>query len=211
MAGCQSYRSDDRGGDCAVAGFTLAELLIALAIIGVITTFAIPKILQSQADTKFRAIAKEVAGMISAAHTAHQLEGKLSSATNAAELTPYLNYVKLETGGAPGCTFDFNPGDTTIYGCDEYPYPGVAILRLHNGALLIADPNSFGGSAQNYVTWFMVDPDGQGTGRADSLWFMLYYNGRITTWATCASGTQDSTGFWACPDPGQDPAWFGWD
>lgn len=42
-------------------GFTLAELLIALAILGVIATFTIPKILTTQQNSKYNAMAKEVA------------------------------------------------------------------------------------------------------------------------------------------------------
>ena len=37
------------------SGFTLSELLIALAILGVIATFTIPKVLQSQADQATKA------------------------------------------------------------------------------------------------------------------------------------------------------------
>jgi prepilin-type N-terminal cleavage/methylation domain-containing protein len=43
----------------ASLGFTLAELLIALGILGVIATFAIPKILVAQQDTKRKAVLKE--------------------------------------------------------------------------------------------------------------------------------------------------------
>ena len=46
-------------------GFTLVELLIALAILGTIATFTIPKVLQTQQDGKFKSIGKEAAGFVS--------------------------------------------------------------------------------------------------------------------------------------------------
>lgn len=42
-------------------GFTLAELLIALAILGVIAAFSIPKVLSAQQNQTYNAIAKEAA------------------------------------------------------------------------------------------------------------------------------------------------------
>ncbi|MBL8031855.1 MAG: prepilin-type N-terminal cleavage/methylation domain-containing protein [Candidatus Doudnabacteria bacterium] len=47
-----------------VKGFTLAELLIALVILGVIATFTIPKVLYANQNTKYNAIAKEAMGTI---------------------------------------------------------------------------------------------------------------------------------------------------
>lgn len=44
--------------------FTLAELLIALAILGVIATFTIPKVLTANQNGTFKAIGKETAAML---------------------------------------------------------------------------------------------------------------------------------------------------
>jgi prepilin-type N-terminal cleavage/methylation domain-containing protein len=49
-------------------GFTLAELLIALAILGEIATFTIPKILSSQQNGTNKAKAKEAFSMVSSAY-----------------------------------------------------------------------------------------------------------------------------------------------
>ncbi len=50
------------------SGFTLAELLIALALLGVIATFTIPKVLQANTDAKYNAEAKETIQMIANAY-----------------------------------------------------------------------------------------------------------------------------------------------
>lgn len=188
----------------------MAELLIALAILGILATFTIPKVLQSQQDTRFKAIAKETASMISGAYEEHRRKVGLSPSNSSADLTPYLNYASKDTSPA-NCTFDWHPNSgETPANCSTYPY-AANILRLHNGALLFTDPNGFGGTGTTNVVWFMVDPDGKYTGKEDSIWFMLYYNGRITSWGSCFPGTTDSTGVWPCPDPNKDPAWFSWD
>lgn len=59
--------------------FTLAELLIALGILGVIATFTIPKVLQSQTDARFKVSAKEAVGVVSTALNQVQLRDGLSA------------------------------------------------------------------------------------------------------------------------------------
>ena len=54
--------------------FTLAELLIALAILGVIATFTIPKILDSGSNSQWNAIGKEAAAMVSGAYQSYKLD-----------------------------------------------------------------------------------------------------------------------------------------
>ena len=52
-------------------GFTLAELLIALVILGIMATFTIPKVLQSQTNEKRIAISKETIALVYGAFHAY--------------------------------------------------------------------------------------------------------------------------------------------
>jgi len=191
------------------AGFTLAELLIALAILGVIATFTIPKILTAQQDTQQKAIGKEVAGMFSGAYEAYkqQNNGSVPITTTAWHLTPYMNYVRVDTAS----TIDRSYNDGTIDCSITYP-----CLRLHNGAALLFDPGSggeIGNTAATNALYLYVDPDGisnpSNTGPGKSVVFWLYYNGRLTTWGNLIPNTYSGNANYG-PEPGRDPPWFGW-
>ncbi|MCE3235965.1 MAG: hypothetical protein K0Q50_2145 [Vampirovibrio sp.] len=52
-------------------GFTLAELLISLSILGIIATFTIPKLLMNQRVSAYNASAHESAASISGAYQQH--------------------------------------------------------------------------------------------------------------------------------------------
>ncbi len=80
-------------------GFTLAELLISIAILGVIATFAIPKIMASSQNGQNVTKAKEAAAMLTGAYQRAQLDGIVTASTKPSDLTPYLNYVKINTSG----------------------------------------------------------------------------------------------------------------
>src|SRR5688572_23853183 len=80
-------------------GFTLAELLICLAILGVIAVFTIPKVLQSQQDGKYKSIAKETMGTITQAYSIYKLKNGPNASLGPPNLMPYLNYVRSETSG----------------------------------------------------------------------------------------------------------------
>ncbi|MEB3287667.1 MAG: type II secretion system protein [Vampirovibrionales bacterium] len=149
----------------AKKGFTLAELLIALAILGVIATFTIPKVLNSSQSSQNTAIAKEVAGMISGAFAAYQVENSITTDTPVSVLTNSMNYVSLVTT-AGGGSAEF---DCTALNC----------LRLHSGATLGYEAAQEWDATANYVN-FSIDPDGAGTG-APAGTFVLYFNGRLTT------------------------------
>lgn len=189
-------------------GFTLAELLIALAILGVIATFTIPKVLQSQQDGKYNAIAKEAVAMVSGAYSAYKLNNEPTASTSMGDLTPFMNYVKYETAR----TIDFvqtqttRDCDGTVSGC----------LLLHNGAVLryTLGGSHFGGTASTNAMHFNLDPDGVSGGTTDgpgkAVAIFMYYNGRVTSYGDVASGT-NSGGVSYSPNSTLDPPWFSWD
>ena len=190
-------------------GFTLAELLIALAILGVIATFTIPKVLQSQQNSQWKSSAKEAVAMLSGAYQAYQSKNTLSASTLSSDLTPYMNYVRLVTTG----TIDHVTGQSTLNCSDTANQQCIA---LHSGAIMdLPTGNSFGvGDASHYIFMF-YDPDGRysgnTTGPGKSMVFDLHYNGRVTS-SDQRQGS-DVTFIWGTPETyGPDPVadWFSW-
>lgn len=187
-------------------GFTLAELLIALAILGVIATFTIPKILSSQQNNSNVAKAKEVASMISGAYQKAQLDGAVTSTTKPSDLTPYMNYISMDSSGT---VIDHIPGFASSI-CDS----STPCIKLHNGGIVwLYDTESFGGTTPLNVLAFRFDPDfSQNTvstadGPLKAVEFELYYNGQLTTRGLIKAGTTGSIApFVSHPDP----SWFQW-
>ena len=156
-------------------GFTLAELLIALAILGVIATFTIPKVLTSSTNGQMTAIAKEVAGMISGAQQAKTQVASIASTEGPNDLTSYMNYVKMDTSAAFITT-----GPSTVPVCNAGS--GSTCLHLHNGGVLqYENDQDFGGTSATHAVYFNLDPDG--TSAQLPITFVLSYNGRLTTGA----------------------------
>ncbi len=182
-------------------GFTLAELLIALAILGIIATFTIPKVLQAQQDQKYNAMAKETMAAISEAYQMHKAKGLLSSSTSAKDFAPYLNYVSVDTTS----TLDPRPNGGTAT-C----IPSNMCVRLHNGALLLLTWYSYAGTNITNGLTFVLDPDGVQTGKNDSLVMSLYYNGMLRTRNDYLPGTTSSAGGPYGPVTDGEPAWFHW-
>lgn len=188
------------------AGFTLAELLICLAILGVIAAFTIPKVLMAQQNSRYNATAKEVAAMITGAYDAYKQRYTPSSNTSAADLTPYMNYVSVDASS----TIDLYQNSTTRT-CDG---TGYQCVRLHNGGMLLWATAGFTGTASTNAFYFYYDPDGQVTdgttnGPGKSVVFWLYYNGRLSSYGNIAANTVYGGGT-VGPMPSYDPPWFQW-
>lgn len=198
------------------AGFTLSELLIALAILGVIAVFTIPKVLQNQQDSRYKAMAKEMAGSIEGAFQSYELANQVTGSVGPRDLTPYLNYVKADTSAA-AVDGGYNDTVNPTFTCDQWG--STVCLRMHNGgALIYWTGDTFGGTASTSVVNFMFDPDGKVTdgttnGPGKSVGFYLYLDGRLRTDVSVEPNSTWFNGastFTANPCATCDPPWFSW-
>jgi prepilin-type N-terminal cleavage/methylation domain-containing protein len=135
-------------GQTSQTGFTLAELLIALAILGIICTFALPKILQGQQDSRRKAVFQETFSTLADLSVIHARTGAVFA--NTTELKDYfrtrMNYAKI-------CTVDPDTEGCWTGGAGAGNADGYV---LHNGAYLI----SFNGGAGTDRETVAVDWNG---------------------------------------------------
>ncbi len=185
-------------------GFTLAELLSALAILGVIATFTIPKVLNASSNGQFNALGKEAIASLSQIHMVSQLNGDLASTTTGNDILNTLNYIKTTTTG----TLDQYQGQSSI-GCTVT----LPCYFLANGGAYRAANESFGGTGNLNALRFWFDPDGEysgsTTGPGKSVQIVLYYNGRIRTRGTIEANTITSS-VTMQPEVTADPTWLVW-
>ncbi len=185
-------------------GFSLAELLLALLILGNIAAFTIPKILSAQQSNTYNSRAKEAAGTLATALQMLRFNGTVSSNTVGADLSPYLNYVKLLTTGA----VDDIPGN------DDVPCSTSAPCFLEPGGYMIRMSQvSFGGTGTTNAIFINVDPDavysGSQTGDSKSVRFYLYYNGMVRTKGDIITNTCNNSSCYN-PSSSHNPSWFSW-
>ena len=194
------------------SGFTLSELLIALAILGLIAAFTIPKVLQTTSDTAVRAIAKEAASSISMAYEGIQADsnGLANMGTNADQIIGKMNTVETLTTGTIGAT--------TTSTCDA----ANPCYMLHNGAVIqieaLNDNFGDGAAGEIGVLVFYVAPDGQ-SGTSEYISIVLGFDGRVMSGGEVTgtvvapftnynnNATTNSNGLTAVANP----AWFSWD
>jgi prepilin-type N-terminal cleavage/methylation domain-containing protein len=185
-------------------GFTLAELLIALAILGVIAVFTIPKILMAQQNADYKAKTKEAAAIIAEAYRVYGLQNAIGTNTKIADFTSYINYAKVDASSTIDDKQTLASQSCSIGGC----------LFLHNGGVIFYTSDVMAGSASTNALEFYFDPNGTYGGTTNgpdkAVQMFLYYNGRVTTRGTSATNTVAGGFTYAAPAPSFDPPWFSW-
>jgi type II secretory pathway pseudopilin PulG len=197
-------------GFSGLAGFTLAEVLIALLILGEIATFTIPKVINSQQRNSYNAIAKEAAGTISDAFQKYRNSSGASAYATTTDLTQYFNYIKMDTSSL----IDDLTTSSSITCSASDP-----CFRLANGAIIHHWGDRLCVSSNTAIP-FEVDPDGNYSGTTNgagkSIRFWIYSNGRLTTEGALSTNTQWAGGGTTTCDhsrsatPANDPTWFSW-
>lgn len=187
--------------------FTLAELLIALAILGVIATFTIPKVIASQQSADFRAKTKEFAATLSQVRQNLALKGQLSANTSTDDFAANMNLIGLGWG----YVLDMEVGGPT-HDCDLAG--GWECWKLHNGGVVFfPNGHTFGGTGSTNAIWFYFDPDGKVSGPGkESVVMFIFYDGKVRTWADIPANTITGNDAFSPhgPDPVSEPAWFKW-
>ncbi len=150
-------------------GFTLSELLVSLAVLGLIAAFAIPKVLSAVADSSTKAIGKEAIGVISSAYDSLKAEndGFVARSTTMPQLVARMN-AERDLTGAP-LTAAVGPA----------PTGATNGLLLQSGGVIFynsADTFARNGTQEGTMA-FQIDPDGNGNfGR---ITVFLAFDGRL--------------------------------
>ena len=139
-------------------GFSLVEVLITLAIMGLLMVFTIPPLFQtpaSNSSSKYTAIVRDIAFVVINAYERYKLvNGTVATSTTMGAFTSYMNYV-----GTDSSTTIDNVNTLTTLACGSY-----TCLKLHSGAKLLYDGTmSFSGTNTTNALRFYVDPDGRQT------------------------------------------------
>lgn len=126
-------------------GFTLAELLIALAILGVIAVWTIPKLLVTQQNQQYKATAREIMGMVTSGAQFNKLKNGPGDTMPLENLTQYMNYVSLDTTSE----IDLYQNGATI-SCADAAY---GCLKLHHGGIVLCEKGNY------LLKGWLYDPD----------------------------------------------------
>lgn len=186
-------------------GFTLSELLIALAILGVIAAFTIPKVLSSQQDERKRSTFRETVTALNEILYQGALTGTITKQADFSQaVNAKLNVVRFcPTDASPGCW------DSAVQGTGPWaPQVDEPGMVLHNGVTIAgigngpseadtfivdwngtAPPNSYGNDQLTMVLCFKMNAN-------CTAWTDATYTGRITTGTISPGGDAGDLALW---------------
>ena len=199
------------------AGFSLAEILIALGLVAVLASFLIPKVLDAgDSGTHLNQVLRSAALEMQTAHTALTLNEELSGSHGLSELAAYFRHAKEDTTSLPNteasnATATVTCSDSRVL-CYQFE-SGAILFGSATSEMTFSEPTDY--DLTDNTLWFVIDPDG-GSGPERGVPFSVLGNGRVITANNrTASMRQYSpwTGLHAPPIlPSTDiPAWFEWD
>lgn len=187
------------------AGFSLAEVLICLALLAVLSTLTIPLMLngtQTDKVNQFNSSVKNVALMVTTAYERYKaVNGSVPTTMVIGDLMPYMNYVAVQNSGS----VDGTPGNAP-FTCSSF-----TCLKLHNGAsIAFHSMGKMGGNTANNAMYFGFDPDGI-SGNLNGMELWLYYDGVIRDWSNLRSPTTQNWNGVDYPqtsNSANNPSWF---
>jgi prepilin-type N-terminal cleavage/methylation domain-containing protein len=205
-----------------VRGFSLVEVVIAIAIVAFIAGIAIPSIMTSASNNKRLGVIKQTMSIIGDAFN-NKLEANQID-TNAGfeqfmnvgnEGVKYTRYFPGTTA-ATQVSFTIDPPPNPIILCNTgSPCVGStgtnnAAFTLKNGAYLIFNRRFTFGTGANAAVPIVVDPDGEAKGDFNTVGLWLYADGRIRTNRTIEPNTTyvNNTTQTVNPSGTPDPAWL---
>lgn len=162
----------------AKKGFTLSELLVSLAVLGLIAAFAVPKVLTSVGNSTLLANAKEALSTISGSYEALKADyDGMIPTTLGNNLTTgvpsKMSYAQIGTytQGAFG-TVDAFAAAAAVAGLNSVRFANNAIVTFDTRDTFVA-----GALGTIGRTVYNVDPDGTGPNKGFTV--ILGYDGRV--------------------------------
>lgn len=187
-------------------GFTLAEVLITLGIIGILASMTIPSLLQNQQDQAAVSQLKKSFNTLSQAYaTAVATEGEMEGwdphpatiddATRAQWIGTFIKYLNIQkncnntdTGCIPSAGYKYlndNGNYYTAFNSDTTYYKYI----LADGSSLLITPGSTNGSSGYYLASFSIWVDINGPKNPNRLGYDVFAFFATTVNGVQASGT----------------------
>ena len=188
-------------------GFSLTEILIALAIMGVISAFGVIKIRESMDYKMYKDRTKAAAAEIGSLLLKYKQQKNAGVGTTAIDIfNEYANYISLDTTS----TIDGSACEGTL-ACDAWN----SCFKMSNGAVIrVRNIQSFNGTSSHHAIKFKIDPDGVVTGLSGdagkALPFYLYFDGKVRARDNILEDTVTNTST-DDPNSGCVPDWWTWD